>query len=398
MSHTAQYDVIILGAGASGLYCAMHAAGRGLRVAVLDHADKPGRKIRVSGGGKCNFTNLEVSPANYICANPHFVKSALARHTQWDVIGFFADHGVTYAEREHGQLFTLKGAGHLAGILVDRCNKLGVDMLLGRTIESVDGPGPFRVNTGGEIFKTPALVVALGGPSWPQVGATDLGFRLARQFGLDVVRPRPGLVPLVFPRDERALCESLAGNALPATVECNGARFTDPLLFTHKGISGPVVLQASSYWREGDPLFIDFLPGQRVADLVEDNRTSTMHLRTLLAQVLPKRLPPAILSEGLAETEVSQLSKQQIEVASNRVHRFRVTPASTEGYAKAEVTVGGIDTARISSKTFECMDVPGLHVIGEALDVTGHLGGYNLHWAFASAAACAQELTPPAGN
>jgi predicted Rossmann fold flavoprotein len=398
MSHTARFDVIILGAGASGLYCAMHAARRGLRVAVIDHADKPGRKIRVSGGGKCNFTNLEVAPANYLCANPHFVKSALARHTQWDVIGFFADHGVTYEERDHGQLFTLKGAGHLAGILVDQCNKLGVEMLLGRSIEAVDrtgtadAPGSFRVNTGGEVFKTEALVLALGGPSWPQVGATDLGFRLAGQFGLPIVRPRPGLVPLVFARDERALCEELAGNALPVTIECNGVRFTDPLLFTHKGISGPAVLQISSYWREGDPVFIDFLPGQSVADLVEEHRTSTMQLRTLLALVLPKRLPPLILSDSLAGTEVSQLSKQQIEVAGNRVHRLRIVPASTEGYAKAEVTVGGIDTDHFSSKTFECKDVPGLRVIGEALDVTGHLGGYNLHWAFASAAACAQEL------
>lgn len=392
MSTPAHFDVIILGAGASGLYCAMHAAMRGLGAAIIDHADKPGRKVRVSGGGKCNFTNLDVTPANYLCANPHFVKSALARHSQWDVITFFTEHGVTYEEREHGQLFTLKGAGHLAGILTDRCHKLGVDMLLGRTIEAVDGPGPFRVNTGGEIFKADALVIALGGPSWPQVGATDLGFRLAGRFGLPLVRPRPGLVPLVFARDERELCESLAGNALDVTIECNGARFTDALLFTHKGISGPATLQISSHWREGDPVIIDFLPHGSVADMVEANRTSTMQLRTLLGQVLPKRLPPAILSESLAATEVSQLSKRQIGVAANRVHRFSVTPASTEGYAKAEVTVGGVDTSHISSKTFACTTVPGLHIIGETLDVTGHLGGYNLHWAFASAAACAEGL------
>jgi predicted Rossmann fold flavoprotein len=396
MPTPAHLNAVILGAGASGLYCAMHAAARGLRVAVIDHADKPGRKIRVSGGGKCNFTNLDVSPANYLCANPHFVKSALARHSPWDVIEFFTEHGVVYEEREHGQLFTLTGAGHLAGVLVDRCHRLGADILMGRTIETVDGPGPFRVNTGGEIFKADALVIALGGPSWPQVGATDLGFRLARRFGLGLVRPRPGLVPLVFAGDERQLCASLAGNALPATVECNGACFTDALLFTHKGISGPAALQASSYWREGDALTIDFLPHGSVAHLVEEHRSSTMQLRTLLAQTLPKRLAAAILSDSLAATEVSQLSKRQIEVAANRVHRFTVIPANTEGYARAEVTVGGVDTAHISSKTFECATVPGLHVIGEALDVTGHLGGYNLHWAFASAAACAEGL--PGGN
>ncbi|MFH1913202.1 MAG: aminoacetone oxidase family FAD-binding enzyme [Pseudomonadota bacterium] len=396
MTTPASFDTIILGAGASGLFCAMRAAERGLRVAVIDHADKPARKVRVSGGGKCNFTNLDVSPANYLCANPHFVKSALARLSPFEVIDFFTGHGVTFEEREHGQLFTLTGAGHLAGILVDRCNKLGVEILMGRTIGAVDGPGPFRVNTGGEIFKADALVIALGGPSWPQVGATDLGFRLARRFGLEMVRPRPGLVPLVFARDERELCESLAGNALPVTIECGGARFTDALLFTHKGISGPAALQISSYWREGEALSIDFLPHGSVADLVEAHHTSTMQLRTLLGQVLPKRLAAAILSESLAATEVSQLSKRQMEVAANRVHRFSVIPASTEGYAKAEVTVGGVDTAHISSKTFECATVPGLHIIGETLDVTGHLGGYNLHWAFASAAACASVL--PGGN
>lgn len=386
------YDVLILGAGASGLYCAMHAARRGKRVAVLDHGQKPGRKIRVSGGGKCNFTNMTVEPHNYLCQNPHFVKSALARHSNWDVISFFSEQGITYEEREHGQLFTNEGAGKLAGVLVDQCKKLGVDILLGRTIESVDGPGPFRVSTGGETLEADALVIALGGPSWPQVGATDLGFRLAQQFSLPIVRPRPGLVPLVFPRNRRDMCEALAGNALPATITFEGQSFTDPLLFTHKGISGPVTLQISSYWREGEAILIDFMPGTTMEAFVEEHRSSNLQFRNLLGRFLPKRLVPYLVSGDLADTVVSQLSKERIEAAANRVHRFRIVPASTEGYGKAEVTVGGVDTDVVSSKTFEVKGVSGLYIIGEALDVTGHLGGYNLQWAFSSGAACGESV------
>lgn len=386
------YDVLILGAGASGLQCAMHAARRGKRVAVLDHGQKPARKVRVAGGGKCNFTNMSVEADNYLCTNPHFVKSALARHSNWDVISFFSEHNISYEERDHGQLFTLEGAGRLAGVLVDQCKKLGVDLLLGRTIESVDGPGPFRVSTGGETLESDTLVIALGGPSWPQVGASDLGFRLAQQFSLPLVRPRPGLVPLVFPRRQRAMCEALAGNALPVTIAFDGQSFTDPLLFTHKGISGPATLQISSYWREGEPISIDFLPGQPVEDLVEEHRSSNIQFKNLLGRVLPKRLVPYLVSGDLADTAVSQLSRERVEAATNRVHRFRITPASTEGYGKAEVTVGGVDTDVVSSKTFEVKGVPGLHIVGETLDVTGHLGGYNLQWAFSSGAACGESV------
>lgn len=388
----ADYDVLILGAGASGLWCAMTAARRGLSVAVIDHGQKTARKVRVSGGGKCNFTNLHVTHANYICRNPHFVKSALARLAPWDVIGLLAEDAITYEERDHGQLFTDQGAGKVAGALTDRCKKAGANILLGRSVESVSGNGPFTVRTSGETLTADKLVIALGGPSWPQVGASDLGFRLAKQFRLDIIKPRPGLVPLVFPKNARKMCVEMAGNALPATVETGGMRFTDPLLFTHKGISGPAVLQASSYWRENTPVTIDFLPDDSVAGLVEANRGSNAQLRTLLARVLPKRLPPLILSGDLAETPVSQLSNKQIEATENRIHRFTVTPASTEGYKKAEVCVGGVDTDQISSKTMEVKTVPGLHIIGEALDVTGHLGGFNLHWAFASGAACGEAL------
>lgn len=382
------FDVLILGGGASGLTCALHAARRGVRVAVVDHGSKLARKVRVAGGGKCNFTNLGVEPEHYLCANPHFVKSALARHTQWDVISFFAERGISYEEREHGQLFTLEGAGRLAGVLIDECVRHGVTMLAGRTITGVDGPGPYVVETGGERLTAEKVVIALGGPSWSQVGATDLAFRLAAQFGLAMVEPRPGLVPLVFPRKRQAMCRDLAGNALPVTVSLGPVSFTDPLLFTHTGISGPAVLQISSYWRKRDTLTIDFLPGRSVADDLEEGRTANTQLKTALGRLLPKRLVPHLVDPALAATPLSQLRREQAQIVEERVHRFRVTPASTAGYDKAEVTVGGIDTDAISSKTFGAHAVPGLYVIGEALDVTGHLGGYNLQWAFASGAAC----------
>ena len=387
-----EYDAIILGAGASGLWCAMAAARRGRTVAVLDHGPKTARKVRVSGGGKCNFTNLHVSHENYLCENPHFVKSALARLSPWDVVGFLAENSVTYEEREHGQLFTNQGAGRVAGALTDRCGKAGVAIRLNREIRSVSGSGPFTVHADGETLTAGKMVIALGGPSWPQVGASDLGFRLARQFGLKLVSPRPGLVPLIFPPEARRICTEMTGNALPATVETGGMRFTDPLLFTHKGVSGPAVLQASSYWRENQPVTIDFLPADSVARLVEENRSSNAQLRNLLGRILPKRLSPLLLSPELADTPVSQLSNKQIETAESRIHRFTVVPAATEGFAKAEVCVGGVDTDQVSSKTMEVKSTPGLFVIGETLDVTGHLGGFNLHWAFASGAACGEAL------
>ncbi len=387
-----QYDILVLGAGASGLYCAMHAARKGRTVAVMDHGQKPARKVRVAGGGKANFTNRIVEPENYICSNPHFVKSALARHSQWDVISFFSEQGISYEERKHGQLFTLNGADKLVEVLVCQCKKLGVDFLLGEHINAVAGSGPFSVVFGGQTIVAAQLVMALGGPSWPQIGATDFGFRLARQFGLSLIRPRPGLVPLVFPRNQRGMCKALAGNVLPVTISCDSHHFTGPLLFTHKGISGPAVLQISSYWREGKSVFINFLPHSPIVPLIEEHRSANIQLKNLLARIVPKRLPVYLLSRDLSDCPVSQLSKKQMEVAANRLHRYRFTPASTEGYGKAEVTVGGIDTDNISSKTFAVKHLPDLHVIGEILDVTGHLGGYNLQWAFSSGAACGEAL------
>lgn len=289
-----RYDVIILGAGASGLWCAMTAAGRGLRVAVVDHGAKTARKVRISGGGRCNFTNLNAGPAHYVCANPHFVKSALARFSPWDVVGFLGENGITYEERDHGQLFTLEGAGRVAGALQERSTRAGAELFLGRSVSGVSGKGPFHVRTTRGELTGDKLVLALGGPSWPQAGASDFGFQLARQYGLKLVPARPGLVPLVFPRNRQPMCAEMAGNALPATVETGGARFTDPLLFTHRGISGPAVLQASNYWREGQPVVIDYLPGTSLEDFLAENRASNAQLRNLLSPpILPSGCPPA---------------------------------------------------------------------------------------------------------
>jgi len=387
-----QFDAIILGAGASGLFCALRAARRGLAVALVDHSARPAAKLRISGGGKGNFTNVLLGPENYLCANPHFVKSALARLTPWDVIDFFTLNGVTYEERDQGKLFTLEGAPRLAGALMDQCKKAGAQFFLGQPIESVNGPAPFRVAVGGAELTAEKLVIALGGPSWPKAGGSDLGFRLAQQFGLALVPTRPGLVGLALPKRLHPLCRDLAGNALPAAVSTGNVRFADALLFTHTGISGPAVLQASSHWRPGQPVTIDFLPGTPIAELVEANRTSNILFRNLLGRVLPKRLPAHLVDPKTGDTPASQLSREQIESAAGKIHAFTCTPAGTEGYDKAEVTVGGVDTAQISSKTFEAKTTPGLHIIGETLDVTGHLGGFNLHWAFASGAACGESL------
>lgn len=384
-------DVIILGAGASGLYCAIHAARCGLAVTVLDHSDKPARKVRVSGGGRCNFTNLETGPDDYACSNQHFVKSALARHTPWDVVAFFAECGLSYEEKAAGQLFCEQKAGRLAGELVDRAKKAGVAVMTGKSIDSVQGDGAFSVSFGGETFTAPKLIVALGGPSWPQVGATDLGFRIAAEYGLNIVPPRPALVGFELSGRERELCRSLAGTALPVCIRTQERSHCDDLLFTHKGISGPAPMQASLFWDGREPLEIDFLPAVSLETCIEEARTTKGTLAKLLAKHLPKRCV-ALIPEQLAAKPVAELSRAETENVCSLIHRRTMTPSGTEGWGKAEVAAGGVDTARISSKTMECRDVSGLHFIGEVLDVTGRLGGYNLHWAWASAHACAQAL------
>lgn len=384
------YDVIILGAGASGLYCAMHAAKLGKKVLVLDHAGKAGRKIRVAGGGKCNFTNMNLEPGNYICANPHFVKSALARHNQWDFISLISEAGIEYEEREDGQLFTVDGAGMIAGLLVSKCHRAGVETLLNREIESVSGTGPFLVKSGGQVFEAPSLVVALGSPAWPQVGATPFGYKLAEQYGLKTIPARPALVPMSIGGRDGKFCKELSGNALPVSIECEGRVFRSDMLFTHKGLSGPAVLQISNYWRRGSVLTINLLPDHNIAELLEAHRTENTALHNFLARYFTRKMVGLILEDQDGETAISQLTKERRMALAQRIHSWTVKPQGTEGFAKAEVAAGGVNTDEVSSKTMETKKVPGLFFIGEVLDVTGWLGGYNLQWAWSSAYAAAQ--------
>jgi predicted Rossmann fold flavoprotein len=387
---SSNYDVIILGAGASGLYCAMHAAARGRKVLVLDHSGKAGRKVRVAGGGKCNFTNMDVSAENYVSANPHFVKSALARHNQWDIISFVAEAGIEYEEREAGQLFTIDGAGQIAGLLVSKCHRAGVETLMNRELESISGEGPFVVTSGGQNFEAPALVVALGSPAWPQVGATSFGYKIAEQYGLNVFPVRPSLVPFTISGRDGKFCKELSGNALPVSIECEGRVFQSDMLFTHKGISGPAVLQISNYWRRGSALTINLLPTHNISDELEASRTENVALRNFLARFFTRKMVDLLLEGQDSDTSVSQLTKERRIALAERIHSWVVKPQGTEGFAKAEVAAGGVDTAEISSKTMESNKVPGLYFIGEVLDVTGWLGGYNLQWAWSSGYAAAQ--------
>lgn len=383
LSMEGRYDVLVLGAGASGLMCALEAAKRGRRVAVLDHAAKTGRKLRLTGGGKCNFTNLDVSAANYVSANPHFCKSALARFDQYAAMELLSSHGMTWEEREHGRLFCLGSAGDVAGLLTTLCRRQGVDIMLDRTIQGVAREhGMFTIRTSRGEFLAPALVVATGSPAWPQVGATSLGLDIARSFGLAIVPVRPALAPLVMGKDWPLA--GLAGISLPVTMRVADRAFNDHLLFTHEGLSGPAALQASLFWRPGLELCIDFLPDTRLADFLAGLPDRKVKLRNSLSRVLPARLAAALCGAGLGDRSVAGLSHAEHETILARVHAFSATPRAIEGFAKAEVAAGGVDTRELSSKTMQAAKVPGLYFIGEVLDVTGMLGGYNLQWAWAS--------------
>ncbi len=384
-------DVLILGAGASGLYCAAHAAALGRKVTLLDHGNRAARKVLISGGGRCNFTNLNTKPGDYLCKNPHFVKSALARHTPYNVLNFFASRGIEAEDKQAGQLFSRQGAKALARVLVDECASMGARLELGCTINDViRTQNGFLVHTSQGEFTAPSLVLALGGPSWPQAGSTDLGFRLARQFRLKMVQPCPALVPLTLSSPELEICRTLSGIALPVRLASNRHTESNDLLFTHKGLSGPAILQISSHWTKGNPVSINLLPSHDLADIFKEHRGAKMQLKSLLGRFLPSRLPVAILGKTLASTPINLMTSSQLKTVAKQIHEWTVTPSGTEGYKKAEVTAGGIHTDAFSSKTFEAKNIPGLFAIGEVLDVTGRLGGFNLQWAWSSAFAAAQ--------
>ena len=382
-------DVAVIGAGASGMMCALTAARRGRRVLLLDHAAKLAEKIRISGGGRCNFTNLNAAPANFISSNPHFCRSALARYTPRDFIAMLQRHGVSYHEEDHGQLFCDEGSGAVIAMLKSECDTAGVEWRMPCKVEGIGRSDAWYLETSSGKICAQALVIASGGLSIPKIGATPFGFHVAEQFNIPIVKPRPGLVPLTMaPEDWRYYAE-LRGIALDADVRCGTMHFRESMLLTHRGLSGPAILQISSYWRPGETLHIDLLPAQPQQVLADALALSKQLPANFLAQHLPARFAAAWCAENLREIGMTErpLNQQGAKACARlaaRLKDWQLKPSGTLGYGKAEVTCGGVDTRALSSKTMECTAMPGLYFIGEVLDVTGQLGGYNFQWAWAS--------------
>ncbi|MEL7190675.1 MAG: NAD(P)/FAD-dependent oxidoreductase [Pseudomonadota bacterium] len=392
-SHVEHYDVIILGAGAAGLMCAGQASKKGLRVAVLEKAEKPGKKILISGGGRCNFTNVNASPANFLSDNPHFAKSALARYSPQDFIDLVDAYGIAWHEKTLGQLFCDGSAKQIVQMLLDECDE-GVDVICGAECEAVvHEDGVFAVSARGRHFAAPKLVIATGGPSIPKMGANGYAYDLARQFGLKVVEPRPALVPLTL-GGEDVLFRELSGVSAPVRARAGKTAFDEAALFTHRGLSGPAILQISSYWKHGEDIGITFLPQTDADWLIEMKRDRPRAgIKAVLREHLPQRLADALAEKLGLDRELGNVSDKDLRKAGERLADWRFSPNGTEGFAKAEVTIGGISTAELSSQTMEAKRVLGLYAIGEAVDVTGWLGGYNFQWAWASGVACAAALS-----
>lgn len=387
------HDVIVLGAGAAGLMCASQAGQRGRRALVLEHADKPGKKILISGGGRCNFTNIHTAPDRFLSANPHFAKSALSRYTPQDFLALVERHRIAWHEKTLGQLFCDGSAQQIVDLLLAECAAGEVTISCGETVRQVEHDGEtFAVTTDGRLAEARALVIATGGPSIPKIGATAYAYDLARQFGLKVVEPRPALVPLTL-SGEDALFRELSGVATEVIARCGPAAFREAALFTHRGLSGPAILQVSSYWRRGSIVEIDFLPNAPAGWLLAaKQRNPRATLRGTLRAALPDRLANALSDRLAFEGPLANLTDAALQDTEARLAAWPFRPNGSEGFAKAEVTVGGISTAELSSKTMEARRRPGLFAIGEAVDVTGWLGGYNFQWAWASGWAAGQAL------
>lgn len=387
------YDAIILGAGGAGMMCALTAGQRGRRVLLVDHADQPGKKILISGGGRCNFTNIHTSPDRYISANRHYMKSALGRYRPQDFIDMVNRHGIAWHEKTLGQLFCDGSAKQIVALLVDECLAGGVEFALGEPVgEVTHADALYSVWVGARVIKARQLVIATGGPSIPQLGASDFAYRLARQFGMKVVEPRPALVPLTL-GGEDVLFRDLSGVSAPVTARCGKTSFREAALFTHRGLSGPAILQISSYWRHGETIGIDFLP-DAPADMLQllKRERPRAGLRSALGNALPDRLAEALIDRLNLTGELGSMTDKALSAAMTRLRDWHFNPNGTEGFAKAEVTVGGVSTAGLSSQSMAARDVPGLFVIGEAVDVTGWLGGYNFQWAWASGWAAGQAI------
>lgn len=386
-SKTIQTDVLIIGASASGLMCAIEAGKRGRKVIVLDHANKAGKKILMSGGGRCNFTNYDVSADNYISHNPHFCKSALSRYTQWDFIAMVSEHQIPFHERDHGQLFCDDSAKDILNMLLAECKKAGVKIQLKCEIKSIEKSGSsFITDTSLGCFKSESLVIASGGLSIPKMCASPLGYKVAEQFGHHIWPTTAGLVPFTLqPHDKETLSE-LSGVSVDAIVSNERITFRENILFTHRGLSGPAILQVSSYWKAGEAVSINLLPELDVVDLIKSRQALNPNtkLKTVLAEVLPKRLLPALLGEETIDKPLQELSQARIKEIADQLQQWQIKPNGTEGYRTAEVTLGGVDCDELSSKTMESSKVDGLYFIGEVIDITGWLGGYNFQWAWSS--------------
>ena len=386
-------DVLVLGGGAAGLMCAIEAGKRGRKVLVVDHAKNPAEKIRISGGGRCNFTNIYCSPTNFLSQNPRFCVSALKRYTQHDFLKLVEKHRIAWHEKTLGQLFCDDSAKDIIRMLLSELEAAGGSLQLETEIRAVEKPDEhFSVATSKGPLRAKSLVVATGGPSIPKMGATGFAYELARQFGLDVIAPRAALVPLTFSDANKELCSKLAGVSLDAVVSFGKTSFREGLLFTHRGLSGPSILQISSYWQEGLPISVNLAPASDVFDTLRSARQQTpkQDLKTALGLMLPNRLAEELSQAFSLKGRLADQSDKVLRRAADQLNRWQLTPVGTEGYRTAEVTLGGIDTRELSSKTMESAKVPGLYFIGEAVDVTGHLGGFNFQWAWASGHAAGQ--------
>jgi predicted Rossmann fold flavoprotein len=387
-----QTDVIIIGAGAAGLMCAIEAGKRGRRVLVLEHNDKVGEKILISGGGRCNFTNINAGPPRYISQNPHFSKSALARYTQSDFISLVQKYNIPYHERKLGQLFCDISAKQLIRMLLEECRVVNVQINTGTRISKIMKQDGFQVITHNQQLAASSLVIATGGLSIPKLGATPFGFKIAEQFDINIVPLKPGLVPLKFSSNYFETYRDLSGVSIEAEVTCNGISFRENILLTHRGLSGPAILQISSYWNDGDSISVNLLPGIDVLNILTENHQSKKQLITILEQFLPSRFIRAWLEQRGGSKPMNQYSLSDVRTITKALTSWQPIPTGTEGYEKAEVTVGGVDTHELSSKTMEAKKAPGLYFIGEVVDVTGWLGGYNFQWAWSSGWAAGQVV------
>ena len=385
---TQSHDVLIIGASASGLMCAIEAAKRGRKVQVLDHANKAGKKILMSGGGRCNFTNYEVSADHYISHNPHFCKSALSRYSQWDFIGLVSDYKIPFHERDHGQLFCDESAKDILTMLLSECAHAGVKIQLNCDISAVEktASGKFELQTSFGNYQADSLVIATGGLSIPKMGATPFGYKIAQQFGHKVWPTSAGLVPFTLQEGDKSWIAKLSGVAINCIVSNQHSSFRENILLTHRGLSGPAILQISSYWQAGESITINLLPDLALDDVLNQARTENANtlLKNVLAKHLPKRFISALLGEQLADSPLQSLSQKKRQAISQEIHQWQIKPNSTEGYRTAEVTLGGVNCDEISSKNMESNKVAGLYFIGEVTDVTGWLGGYNFQWAWSS--------------